>query len=174
MVILQRLFGGFGVKVFSIITMFGETMVMVGVLGYLYWCLNKELGKFVGTGIVIGTVLNPMAKNIALRRRPYFDNAAVKCLKPVEADADIFDIKAQGYSFPSGHSTNSTITYCGSALAYRKYYGKKSLILDIGSGLLVLLIGLSRIVLGVHYPTDVLCGFVLGTLILFIVSWMYR
>ena len=174
MVILQRLFGGFGVKVFSIITMFGETMVMVGVLGYLYWCLNKEFGKFVGTGIVLGTVLNPMFKNIALRRRPYFDNAAVKCLKPVEPDADIFDIKAQGYSFPSGHSTNSAITYCGSALAYRKYYGKKSLLLDIGSGLLVLLIGLSRIVLGVHYPTDVLCGFVLGTVILFIVSWMYR
>lgn len=171
---LQSIFGGFGVSIFSVITTLGETMVMVGVLGYLYWCLNKEYGKFVGTGIVLGIVLNPMFKNIALRRRPYFDNANVKCLKPVDADADIYDIKAQGYSFPSGHSTNSAITYCGSALAYRKYYGKKSTLLDIGSTVLVLLIGLSRVVLGVHYPTDVLSGFLLGAIIIAVTSWMYN
>ena len=92
----------------------------------------------------------------------------------MDADADIYDIKAQGYSFPSGHSTNSAITYCGSALAYRRYYGRKSRLLDIGSSVLVLLIGLSRVVLGVHYPTDVLSGFLLGAIIIAVTSWMYN
>jgi membrane-associated phospholipid phosphatase len=48
-----------------------------------------------------------MAKNIALRRRPYFDHESIHILRVVEPEADIYDIAAQGYSFPSGHSTNA-------------------------------------------------------------------
>ena len=62
---------------------------------------------------------NPLLKNIVLRRRPYLDHPNVRCLRPVEADADIPDISAQGYSFPSGHSTNSA-TLFGSLSAYRR------------------------------------------------------
>ena len=62
-------------------------------------------------GVLVGITLNPMVKNIFLRRRPYFDHSGIQCLKPVERGADIYDISAQGYSFPSGHSTNGVTLY---------------------------------------------------------------
>jgi membrane-associated phospholipid phosphatase len=70
------------------------------------------------------------------------------------------------YSFPSGHSTSSFI-FCA-VLAYSLWHSMipRSLRI-IGMSLLILLtcsVGLSRIVLAVHYPTDVAAGFCLGML----------
>jgi len=66
----------------------------------------------------------------------------------------------QEYSFPSSHAS------AFSALGLSMYFYRK----DIGIFFLVsaLLIGLSRIIAGVHFPIDILAGFVLGTLIVFI------
>lgn len=60
------------------------------------------------------------------------------------------------YSFPSGHTSNAfalaVITFC-----FFPYVGTFALLLAI-------LVGLSRMYLGVHYPTDVAIGFIIGTL----------
>ena len=46
---LQSVIGtGIGVKIASAITMFGEELIMIAVLGFLYWCYDKEFGRFVG------------------------------------------------------------------------------------------------------------------------------
>ena len=171
MAFLQQFTGPVLVKIVSAITLCGEEMVMLGVTGFLYWCYDKDFAKFVGTGMILGVVWNPLLKNVALRRRPYFDCAGVKCLKPVDASADIYDITVQGYSFPSGHSTNSFVVYGGSALKYRLDHGKSSKLLNTLVIILTVLIGFSRVVLGVHYPTDVLCGWLLGALILDLITY---
>ncbi len=158
---LQGLLGESGAKVFSFITLFGEETILILLLGFLYWCYDKKMGSYVGTLIVTGCVINPMIKNIFWRRRPYFDHESIKCFKPVDADADIYDIAAQGFSFPSGHSTNSVTVYGGMA----KY--KTNRVTKILSVMMPLLIGVSRVVVGVHYPTDVLCGWLLGLICLF-------
>ena len=67
-----------GIAIVSFITMFGEEMVMIAVLGFLYWSYDKKFGKFVGLNILIGTVANPKLKNLAFRRRPYFDHPGIK------------------------------------------------------------------------------------------------
>ena len=108
---IQSFMGSFGTAVMSFLTLFGEEVMLIGILGYIYWCYDKEFGKFIGGNVVVGIVLNPLLKNLALRRRPYFDHPNIQCLKPVHADADIYDIAAQGYSFPSGHSMNSAVIY---------------------------------------------------------------
>ena len=159
---LQNGMGPFLTTLASFISILGEQYVLVAVLGFIYWCWDKETGKRIGLNIMMGLVYNPYFKNIAIRRRPYFDNPTIKCLKPVEADADIYDIGAQGYSFPSGHSTNSLIIYGSVARFFRN---KFTLIVGI---LLPLLVGISRFCLGVHYPTDVLCGWALGAVIIFV------
>ena len=160
---LQAHMGAFGTTLASFVSAFGEELACVAVIGFLYWCYDKRFGRFVGLNVLVGLVLNPMIKNIFLRRRPYFDNPQIQCLKPVDKSADIYNIAAQEYSFPSGHSTNAVAVY-GSLAAYRK--NKALSILAVA---LPLLIGVSRFCLGVHYPTDVLFGWGLGLVILFVV-----
>ena len=156
-----------GIAIVSFITMFGEEMVMIAVLGFLYWSYDKKFGKFVGLNILVGTVANPMLKNLAFRRRPYFDHPSIKILKPVDASADIYNIAEQGYSFPSGHTTNSTVTYSSLAM-----YKKNNKVLWGIAVVLPFLVGLSRVMLGAHYVTDVLCGWVVGTGLMLLFSYL--
>jgi undecaprenyl-diphosphatase len=62
------------------------------------------------------------------------------------------------YSFPSGHALLSTVFYLTLAILMTRRPS-----IRIAAAALALLIGLSRIYLGVHYPTDVLAGFAAGT-----------
>ena len=156
-----------GISIVSFVTMFGEELVMIAILGFLYWGYDKKYGKFVGLNILIGTVANPMLKNLAFRRRPYFDHPGIQILKPVDASADIYNITAQGYSFPSGHTTNATMTYTSLAM-----YKKNNKVLWVIAVVLPFLVGLSRVMLGAHYVTDVLCGWVVGTGLMLLFSYL--
>jgi len=164
---LQAHMGSFGTKLASFLSEFGEELVCVAVIGFLYWCFDKRFGRFVGLNVLVGVVLNPMVKNIFLRRRPYFDTPEIQCLKPIKKDADIYNIAAQEFSFPSGHSTNSVAVYGSVAL-----YEKKNKLLTVIGVVLPLLVGVSRFCLGVHYPTDVIFGWLLGLVIIGVVPWL--
>jgi len=76
-------------------------------------------------------------------------------------------VSAPGYSFPSGHTLNSTVTYGLIALvAWRSplpFPARRVVVAALVA--LIALIGLSRIALGVHYPSDVLAGWLAGTAI---------
>ncbi|MBQ6372119.1 MAG: phosphatase PAP2 family protein [Oscillospiraceae bacterium] len=157
---LQAHMGAFGTALASFISAFGEELACVAVIGFLYWCYDKRFGRFVGLNVLVGIVLNPMIKNIFVRRRPYFDNPEIQCLKPVDKSADIYNIAAQEYSFPSGHSTNAVAVY-GSVAEY-----SRNKVLTVIAVVLSLVIGVSRFCLGVHYPTDVLCGWLLGLVVI--------
>ena len=169
MIWLQSHMGSAGTSIAAFITEFGGELACVAVLGFLYWCYDKRFGRFLALNALAGLVLNTMIKNVVLRRRPYFDTPEIKCLKPVNKDADIYNIAAQDYSFPSGHSVNSVTVYGSVAL-----YKRKNRILTVIAFVLPLLVGLSRVCLGVHYPTDVLCGWLLGLVILLFVPWLEK
>ena len=150
----------------SFATLFGEELVMVVVLGFVYWCYDKNMGIYLGTNFCMAGLWNPMLKNVFMRRRPYFDHPQVQCLKPVHAGADIYDINIQGFSFPSGHSSNAATVY-GSIARFSK---KRSV--AAAAVVITLLVGCSRFCLGVHYPTDVLCGWLLGLFTIFFIPWL--
>jgi undecaprenyl-diphosphatase len=155
-------------SILNFFSMFGEQLVMVAVLGFLYWCWDKDFGEYVGLNVVTVSLWNPMVKNICLRRRPYFDNSGIHCLRPVEKGADIYDIEAQGFSFPSGHSS-SAVTLYGSLASYTR----KRIFLLLAL-ILPLLVGISRVYVGVHYPTDVLCGWLLGLLVILVLNLLRK
>ena len=165
---LQSGMGPVGAAIAEFLTICGEELVLILLLGFIYWCYDKEFGKFIGVNIVVGLVWNPMLKNVALRRRPYYDHPGIRCIRPADADADPFDIAEQGFSFPSGHSTNAVIAY-GSIPVY-----KRNKYLTVFGIVMPLLIGLSRVMLGVHYPTDVLVGWLMGLAVVFFVSYLQR
>lgn len=168
MIWLQAHLGTIGTSIAKVFTFFGEELVFVVIFGILYWCLDKKAAKTIGIPLVIALIVNPMIKNIALRRRPYLDHSGIRCLKPVTSKADINDIAAQGYSFPSAHAMNSVIIYGG------LYSLVRNRILRALTVILPVLVGLSRVALGVHYPTDVLAGWGLGILILFLAPYVQK
>ncbi len=171
---LQSMMGDAAVALASFITLFGEETIMVLILAILYFCYDKEFGIYIGENITLGLVLGPMIKNIFVRRRPYFDNKGIKCLKMVNSYGDMYDITAQGFSFPSAHSTDSVIVY-GSIpffLSRNKRRGTK--IFLVIAIVLSLLVGISRFSLGVHYPTDVMTGWILGLFCLLVMTFLQR
>lgn len=160
---------GFGFWLLSNLSAFGEQLLMVVIMGFLYWGLNKEFGKYVGVNVLVANVWNPLIKNIALRLRPYFVSDKIDLLRMIDSGADKYDIAAQGYSFPSGHSSSAVAVY-GSLAAHEK---KKKVFLILAI-VLPILVGFSRVVVGAHYPTDVLCGWLLGLVVVLFIPWLRK
>ncbi|MCF0231729.1 MAG: phosphatase PAP2 family protein [Enterococcus sp.] len=152
----------------SFVTEFGQETFLVMILGFIYWCWNKEMGKYAGLNMIASVVFLTMFKNVFLRRRPYFDNEEIKCLRKTTADADMYDISKQGYSFPSGHASNSISLYGSLAWFIKKKWA------FIVAGIMILFIGWSRVYLGNHYPTDVLAGWLLGLVIIVICNLLQK
>jgi len=113
---------------------------------------NKKIGLFLILDLIIITIFQYILKPIYGR------------LRPVEINL----IEETNYSFPSGHSLTAMAFYgfiiyliYKSNLKYKKVY-------MVLLGILILLIGLSRVYLGVHFITDVLGGFVFSIFYLII------
>jgi undecaprenyl-diphosphatase len=82
-------------------------------------------------------------------------------------------------SFPSGHSLSSSVVYLtiGALLAQAALRRREKLFFVAAAFLLTFLIGASRVFLGVHYPSDVLAGWIAGTawaLVCWLIAWRLR
>ena len=153
---LQAHIGSAGVAFFSGCSAFGEETILIAVMCVLYFIYDKETAKFIARRFMIAGTGLACIKNIVCRLRPYMVHSNVQCLKPVDSSADIYDITAQGYSFPSGHSEGSACIFGGAAIGLKKKW------FTIIAIIIVFFVGVSRFCLGVHYPTDVLVGWCVG------------
>ena len=152
----------------SHLSFFGEEIFLVLVIGFLYWSWNKELGTKAGIHVLMCLAWFPIAKNVALRRRPYMDHESIQILRVVEPSADPMDITAQGYSFPSGHSACSMSLFGTIAR-----FTKKGWLIALAV-LIPLLVGFSRVAVGAHYPTDVLGGWLVALFVIAFVPWLEK
>ena len=149
-------------------SLFGEELLLIVIIGYIYWCYDKETGKRVAMTFISAFLWGTLLKGGLMRRRPYMDNESIKCLRPAHADGDIMDVSAQGYSFPSIHAGMSASIFGSLAVGY------KNTVWKIVGIVLPLCVGLSRLYVGVHYPTDVLAGWLIGAAALAIVSLLFK
>ncbi len=98
---------------------------------------------------------NVMLKNLVARTRPYEVVPGLVSLVGAQKD----------YSFPSGHTGSSFAAAVVLLKGLPRKYGLAAITLAV-------LIGLSRLYVGVHYPSDVLCGAMIGTEIALITVWL--
>lgn len=134
---------------FEAVTMLGEEMFYIVVLGLFYWCVNKEEVKAMVMALTLTSVLNAALKELVNSPRPFM----LHDIRAIRTET------AHGSSFPSGH-TQIVATFYG-MLAY-KY---KKVWLWILAAILTALVGLSRVYLGVHWPKDILAAVVLAAVL---------
>ena len=143
---------------FEGITIFGEELFMVPLLAIIYWTMNKKFGETLAYTVFTSLLLNNTLKEMFSFERPIGEEG-IRTLRPETAT---------GKSFPSGHSQNGAAT----GGAFMIEYTKKWLTLLLG--ILIFLIGLSRIYLGVHYPKDAVVGILLGLLTAFLCARLLK
>ena len=133
---------------FRAVTSLGDELFYLLLFPFLLWCVDFYLGIRVGIIFLLSVYANNGLKEIFQQPRPF------------EILPEIQKIYASGYGFPSGHAQSSLVVWGSIA------YWKKQTWIRYLSVLLILLIGFSRIYLGVHFPTDILGGWLIGGLIL--------
>lgn len=142
------------VKVITNIT--SPIMVIITLLILVLAIKDKKIKISLVINLLGITIINNLIKVIIARLRPEINKLVTET----------------GYSFPSGHSITSMVFYGYLVYLTYKYINNKKIKIPLIIFLILLIptIGLSRIYLGVHYASDVLCGFLLGIiyLILFI------
>jgi len=129
--------------------LFVLALLTLAACGYL-WIRNRHrLAIYVATAVDGGSLLNTVLKHLFSRPRPD--------LVPHETAAALS-------SFPSGHAMMATIVYLtlGALLASATDDRRIKLYILSWSVFLTVLVGVSRIYLGVHWPTDILAGWVAG------------
>ncbi|MFA5025923.1 MAG: phosphatase PAP2 family protein [Candidatus Shapirobacteria bacterium] len=139
-------------KIMMFVTDFGaEYMIGISILVVilLIWEKHKREALAFTIILVMGVILNLILKEVIQRSRPE--------IMPLVIETS--------YSFPSGHAMNSSVFYLAMAFYVYHFTRKKklSLIITVMAMTLMLLIGFSRVYLGVHYPSDVVAGYVVGT-----------
>ncbi len=163
---MQTFVNGFTTLIAKVLQICGEEYAFIVVLGILYWCVDKKLGRRISLAMAGSTIFGTLIKGLVLRSRPYMNNKQIECVTAPHRDGDIMSIKEQGYSFPSLHAMMSVATYGLIATTTKK---KIAIAVAI---VMPLLIGISRPFVGVHYPTDVIAGWILGAIFLFLFGWL--
>ena len=146
--------------VFGLITeLGGETLYMALAIA-VYWCVSKGLGFYILTTGFVGTIANQFLKLCFRIPRPWVLDPDFEIVESARA-------AATGYSFPSGHTQNAFSSFGCLGMWAKK--GWKVLCFAI-----VVLIGFSRMYLGVHTPLDVGVAFALGLVLMLALYPLFR
>jgi membrane-associated phospholipid phosphatase len=126
--------------------LWGVVPADIAILGWLTWRRRYRDGLFFGLAVLGSLALNLAAKAYFARTRP---------------DLWLSLAPETSYSFPSGHAMGSaTLAVALALLAWRTPWRWP---VAAAGALFVVLVGLSRIYLGVHYPSDILAGWTAAT-----------
>lgn len=142
--------------IFEIITVLGEELFLLPAAALIFWCINKELGYWICWCAAEGNLGVNSVKGIFKVERPI----GYEGIRTLRAET------ATGYSFPSGHTQASANFFTAIAKAVnRKRFWTLAFVLP-------LLVGISRMYLGCHWPMDVGVSYVFG-ICLPIILWLF-
>ena len=133
---------------FLFITSLGSSLVFLLVLPLLLWCVDYNLGMRVAIVCSISAFCNLSLKDFFAQPRPF------------NLDPSVAITTARGYGLPSGHAQGSLVLWGSIAAWTRKKW------VWVVTAAFVALTGFSRVYLGVHFPTDVMAGWIVGIVLL--------
>ena len=147
---------------YKMITIIADTyqsaIITILLVTFLYFKKHYREALFLAITMTTCGLAMPLLKNIFRRERPNFYRL----------------IEISGYSFPSGHTTSATTMYLTLAIILLSIMKKLNKYFVFSIAVLgIVIIGSSRIYLGVHYPTDVMAGICLGISIVSTVYCLY-
>ncbi len=145
---VQRVQGPMLNTLFKALTALGSEDFYFLLLPLLLWCIDFAVGARLAAVFLLSAYVNVGLKDLFRLPRPFVLDPSVK----------LYDV--EGYGMPSGHAQLSVVIWGTIAHALKRTS------LWVLAGLLAALIGLSRIYLGVHFPTDVAAGWLIGALLL--------
>ena len=141
---IQQIHGPILDNIFRVITFLGEADFYLLLLPLIFWCVDSGLGARLAILVLFSSYLNIDLKDLFQQPRPFDINPSVQ-LSDVE-----------GYGIPSGHAQTSTVFWAGIAIwAHKTWFSVAAIVL-------IVMIGFSRIYLGVHFPPDILAGWLIG------------
>ncbi|MDW5564241.1 MAG: phosphatase PAP2 family protein [Methanomassiliicoccus sp.] len=140
-------------------TALGAWYILLLAAPVLWWRKQRELGFDVVVLLIVASLAVEGLKLLIARDRPYAILADVHMLQWG------FITDPGGYSMPSGHTTLAFAVATLIALGTKVRWGAVAY-------MLAALIGLSRVYLGVHWPSDVLTGALLGILLALVMQWV--
>ncbi len=120
------------------------------ILPLIIWCVDARLGLRAVLALILVQCLVLLLKDSALIPRPFMLDARIAG-------------ESSGYSFPSGHATRAMVLY-GMLCLWSTSYWLKGLWVAV-----IAVVGVSRVYLGDHYPFDVLSGWLVG----FVFLWVW-
>jgi membrane-associated phospholipid phosphatase len=125
------------------------------VMPALVWCYDAGLGLRIGFALIGSTSLNAVLKLAFQLPRPYW----------VSADVHAYSVETS-FGLPSGHAQNAVAVWGRLAAALDSIWAK------VAAATLILLISFSRLYLGVHFPLDIVAGWLVGAAVLFGFLWL--
>nr|WP_290670005.1 phosphatase PAP2 family protein [Ardenticatena sp.] len=134
---------------FETVTWTGNEVFYLIFMPLVYWGVHPLFGMRLFLVFMLTGALNTLAKITLAQPRP----SPERVLRLVEAE---------GFGFPSGHAQNAVVVWGWLAAQSRHPWAY------IAAGGMAVLVGLSRIYLGVHFPHDVLGGWLLGLVVLWL------
>jgi membrane-associated phospholipid phosphatase len=129
--------------VFTIITNLGEPMVFILLIGIFYIVYDKRFAKNLALNLMVSTYVNSFLKDI------------FRDLRPPQAEGKT------SYGFPSGHNQTAV-----SAWGYIGYHFRDKILVVIIMAVIIFLVGISRLIIGVHDVQDVFGGILIGLALL--------
>lgn len=134
---------------FKALTWMGDAAFYVLFLPALLWVMDRKMVMRLALAVLCSSLINAIAKSILAQPRPF------------EYDARVIAIaSATGGGLPSGHAQNTVVVWGYLAMVWRKGW------LTTLAVTLMILVSLSRLYLGVHFPSDLVGGYLLGSAVL--------
>jgi len=144
--------GAWLTPIMKLFTFFGNEQFYLLVAPAILWCIDAPLGLRMGLFLMINGMVNTALKVAFHGPRPYWYTSNVKVLGSAE----------NSFGVPSGHAQNGVVVW--GTMADRIKHRSAWIIAII----VMFLIGISRIYLAVHFPHDVLLGWLFGAVMLWI------